>query len=142
MISKKKLLLATTIILAIIAVSSIAAATYVWTGTVAISTPTARSDTFTVSAMLNGTAVANPNAINLPTPLYTGDIYVINYTITSTANQPITVNESGAATGNSIWSWDKTSLALAASGSSGLMDLTITIGTTTGTINVQFTATP
>lgn len=141
---KRAMLILVCTVLVTLAVNSllVAAAVYVWTGQVAVSKPTARTDSFTVSATVNGTAAANPNTINLPTPLFTGDVYVINYTVTSTANQAIRVQESGGATSDSVWSWSNTLLLLPVPGNSGVMSLTITIGTTVGTINVQFMASP
>jgi hypothetical protein len=113
-------------------------------------TPAPLTNTFTVSATLNGVAVADPKNIVVPTGAYIGTVYNTVYTITSTANQPITVQVTAptGVTGNMNISWDTTttsnaySVFLNANGASATMTMTVTLGSIGGDIPLVFTAAP
>jgi hypothetical protein len=95
--------------------------------------------TFTTSATLNGTAITNPAVINLPTTLHNGDKFIVVYTITNTANQPLTIIRASTSTTITGLTWDKPNLPLAIE-ATGTLTLTIPIGILAGTINVMFTS--
>lgn len=114
-------------------------ATFVLSATVTWPNPIAQpTDTFTVTATMNGTVQSTPLNINLAGPIYQGDSYVIVYSITSTANQPLTVSETNSITGATS-SWDKTSVTLAANGNTATMTLTVS-PTSAGQIVTSFAA--
>jgi len=93
----------------------------------------------------------NPEVFAIPDGALVGDVYIVTYTLTSTANQPITVTASvppgQQVTGNQLISWDQTTvdnhysvnLAVDASAS---MTMTVTVGTVGGSIPLMFTSNP
>ncbi len=139
-LSKKSKLAIGLLIASVIAVSLGAAfASFVLSGTVSWPNPLPQpTDTFTVTATMNGTVQSTPLNINLAGPIYQGDSYVIVYSITSTANQPLTVSETNSITGATA-SWDKTSVTLAANGNTATMTLTVS-PTSAGQIVTSFAA--
>jgi hypothetical protein len=108
------------------------------------------TDTFTVTATINGTEQPNPELTTIPGGAYIGTVYVETFIFTSTANQPITVTASCPSgwTGNEIITWDQTTLdhgftvSLPTAGSTATMTMTITLGSVGGSIPLVFTATP
>jgi hypothetical protein len=113
-------------------------------------TPVPLTNSFTMSATLNGAAVADPRTITIPAGAYIGTIYTTVYTFTSTANQPITVGVTAptGTTGNMIISWDTATQAsgytvfLAGNGAQATMTMQVSLGTVGGDIPLVFTASP
>jgi len=136
------------VILAILAIATagiVYAIGYSTTST--ISAPAGETDTFTVTATLNDVAVASYQTITLPAGLV-GSTDTIVYTITTTANQPITITATYALTGGPTAVWSGTSTtsdatpSLAVGAAPVSLTLTVTLGTTSGTVTVYFVATP
>ena len=131
-----------------ISIGSSVLANYVWTGDVIIPNPLALPPstlTFSVSASLNGTAVADPTHIVIPDGFYEGDTFVVTYDITSTADQGIVVTASFAESNGIAASWGQgsvTTVTLLQSGDSESLTLTISNIQVSGAINLGFTATP
>jgi len=97
---------------------------------------TAKTDSFTFTATLNGVVVADPANINLPAG-FIGDSSTVVYTITSTANQAITVN--AVTTAGTL---DKSSISLPANGNTGTISLTVALTGIAQVITVSFTSSP
>ena len=114
-------------------------------------TPTPKTDTFTVTATVNGTTT-DPSSIAILSGGYIGTTYTVVYSFQSTANQPITVTASVPAetpvTGNAQISWDATTQAnnyavsLPVNGATATMTMYVTLGTEGGSIPLVFTPTP
>jgi hypothetical protein len=115
-------------------------------------TPEPLTNTFLLSATLNGTLLTDPSVIIIPSGAYIGTVYNVVYTFTSTANQPITVQATVTAgqsvTGNEIIVWDATTTAngyavsLPVNGAVATMTMTVTLGSVGGSIPLTFTASP
>lgn len=85
---------------------------------------------FIVTATVNGVAQADPTNIQLPAG-YIGAVDTIVYTITSNANQAITVT---ASQGTPL------SVSLPTSGSTGQITVAVTLTDVVQTVNVSFSA--
>jgi hypothetical protein len=136
----KRVFLAVAVLTLCLAVgsSSYAIASYVWGGTITSGDPLHHptlTDTFSVTAKINGTSVSDPTAIVIPSGFYAGDSYVVIYKITNTANQPllITPNNSGTPA-----SWDQQSVVIPM-GSTVPITLTIPNIQSAVSITVSFT---
>jgi hypothetical protein len=96
-------------------------AEFVWNDQITIPTPTKRpTTTFSVSATMNGTAVSNPNNIAIPS-YFSGDSFVVVYTITSTANQGINVAAVATPSTGITATWDHPTVALPLNGNTATM---------------------
>ena len=132
-----KIIIGFTILTVVMLFASAAVASYISTSKVNIPVGTAKTDSFTYTATLNGTVVADPANINIPVS-FVGDTDIIVYTVTSTANQPITVNAI-VPTGGTL---DKSSVTLASNGATGTFTLTVTVAASAQTVNVNFSSNP
>ena len=134
-------------IIALIAGVGLAAAVSSWTGA---SSWYLKTDQFTVSATatLNGQAISgitvSGTTVTVPSQLVNPtDSIVIIYTITSQANQPITVTASGVPSGGTAtWLTGKVTTTSLTNGQSDTLQLTLTSFTADGSSSMAFTATP
>jgi hypothetical protein len=126
---KTILIFATVAVLAVLITGVIASVAV--PSTVHVPAGTTKTDSFTVTATLNGSPV-DPTNINVPSG-FVGDTDTIIYTVTSTANQPILIN----ANTNS-GTLDKTSATLASNGAATTFTLTVTLTASPQTVTVNF----
>jgi hypothetical protein len=132
---QKTLLIGVAIALVAFALIGIGTAAYLSTSKVNVPAGTVKSDTYTYSATLNGVAVNDPANINVAAG-FVGDVSTVVYTVTSTANQAITVNAVASA-----GTLDKPSLSLPSSGNMGTFTLTVALTASAQIINVSFSST-
>lgn len=110
----------------------------VWTINVPAGQPTPTTTFTVVATPLSSGVTISPDTktITITEGAVIGTVYQIEYILTSTANQIITITPNVVAPGIT-YSWDETSLTLN-QGAHDSMVLSITLGENSGTISVNF----
>jgi hypothetical protein len=133
--TQKTILIGIVISLIVSVLIGITTAAYLSTSKVNVPAGTVKSDTYTYTATLNGVTVNDPANINVAAG-FVGDVSTVVYTVTSTANQPITVNAVASA-GNLT----PPSLSLPSTGNTGTFTLTVALTAVAQIVNVNFSST-